>query len=126
MCLIIGLAAVAIPIMANAGRNTSTAISKLQADPAKHAANDHGIAIAALGKGLVHPQDYYDRRREYWEKRLERDLDDSDEHGDDDSADKEDSKADKDEAKDDDSTDKEEDSIERRREYWRERLDKEW
>jgi hypothetical protein len=92
---------------------------------------------AVVGRGIAWRQDYYDRRREYWEDRLERRLDDEefdDETGNDkdaDSKDKKDSKAAKDDkANKDDSAesdlDQEEELIERRREYWRDRLDREW
>jgi len=122
--LIVGLAALAIPIAAKVDLSKPTVVSELQVSPANHSGNDHyNAGKAAVGKGLAKPQDYWDRRREYWERRLESDLDESDENMDDESADKND-KADSKDSKE--SDDPEEEAIERRREYWRQRLDRDW
>src|SRR5580765_4036421 len=89
--LIVGLAALAIPITANVARNTPTVVSELPVSSANHSDNDHhNVGKAAVGKGRVQPQDYWDRRRDYWERRLESDLDESDENMDDENADKND------------------------------------
>jgi hypothetical protein len=86
----------------------------------KHSKTPAGESAALL------QDDYYDRRREYWEKRLERDLDDEEDSDDND----EDNKATKDSKKaaddEDDENDDVEQEIERRREYWQKRLDKDW
>jgi len=134
--LIVGIAAIAIPIAAGDSPTVPAFVTEPQAvyqqpvaenavatvDPGKD------IKIAA-GHRVTPPQDYYDRRREYWEDRMERRADDLEEEdgNDDDSADSEDkndsaSADDKEEG----SMDEEEELIERRREYWRERLDREW
>jgi hypothetical protein len=145
--LIIGVAAIAIPI---AARVSPTAIAVVEERQQANADNEEADAKhskdnkAAVGEGVARPQDddYYDRRRRYWEKRVERRLDDEnldEQTGDDDEdADAKDSKSakDKDKNKDKDSkaaADDEDDAddnvdreIERRREYWRKRLDREW
>jgi hypothetical protein len=108
--LIIGVAAIGLPIAARVGPKHSR--------PSK--------AAVGVGTALLQDDDYYDRRREYWEKRIERDLDD--EEGDDDND--EDNKATKDSKKaadnEDDENDDVEREIERRREYWQKRLDRDW
>jgi hypothetical protein len=96
---------------------------------------------AALGEGVAPPQDIlYDRRSQYWDKRVLRRLESREEYldeqtKDDNDADAKDSKAAKDKGQkskdaaddedyaDDDNVDKE---LERRREYWRKRLDRDW
>ena len=148
--LIIGMAGIAILIAARV-RSTAKAVVKERQDYLDQkttARNEDAYAKhskdskAAVGLGVARPQDdYYDRRREYWDKRIERRLDRREEYldeqtGDDkedaDVKDAKDSKAAKDkDSKDavddedyaDDNVDKE---IERRREYWRQRLEKEW
>src|SRR4030095_11169211 len=86
--LIISVAAIAIPIAARVSP-TAIAVVKERQDnleqqntagngesDAKHSKDSK----AAVGKGIAWQQDdYYDRRREYWEKRVERRLD-SQEH----------------------------------------------
>ena len=126
--LIIGFAAVAMPIAAHVGRSTLDVVGEPQAVPVVPVEITQPKASrSAIGKSLTRPQDYWDRRREYWERRLESDLEDSDMDDEDsdknDKADGEDSKNSKTE---DDGADSEEDSIERRREYWRQRLDRDW
>ena len=144
--LIISVAAIAIPI---AARVSPTAIAvvnqrhEYQSQPTANTNEDADVkhskdSKAAVGKGVAWLQDdYYDRRREYWDKRIERRLDREDlddETGDEkgeadakDSKDKKDSKADKDDGDDeDDSVDQEVERIERRREYWRQRVERDW
>lgn len=150
--LIIAVATIAIPIAARVSPTAKAVVKERHeylAQPttaadedadAKHSKAKHSKdkAIAGLGNA-VQDDDYYERRREHWEKRVERRLDRREEYlneqtGDDDDAkdskadkDKKDSKADKDDGDDeDDSLDQEHDELERRREYWRKRLDKDW
>ena len=136
--LIIGAAAIAIPIAVRVSP-PAIAADKEQQGYLNHQTTAHNedayakhteVSKAAVGPGVAALQDdYYDRRREYWEKRVERRLDDEDldETVDDNDADAKDSKADKDDGDDeDDSVDQEVERIERRREYWRQRLDKDW
>ena len=150
--LIIGIAGIAILIAARVSPTAKAVVKERQdyLDQKTTAHNEDAYAKhskdskAAVGLGVARPQDdYYDRRREYWDKRIERRLDRREEYldeqtGDDkedaDVKDSKDSKAAKDKDKDskdaaadedyaDDNVDKE---IERRREYWRQRLEKEW
>jgi len=138
----------AIPIAARAGANGIAAAYQLQenlAQPTAHDNEDNAnrskASKAAVGPRVALPQDdYYDRRREYWDKRIERRLERREEYLDEqtlddedaDAKDSQDSKSAKDKnSKDavddedyaDDNADKE---IERRREYWRKRLDRDW
>jgi hypothetical protein len=148
--LIIGMAGIAILIAARVSSTAKAVVKERQdyLDQKTTARNEDAYAKhskdskAAVGLGVARPQDdYYDRRREYWDKRIERRLDRREEYldeqtGDDkedaDVKDSKDSKAAKDkDSKDavddedyaDDNVDKE---IERRREYWRQRLEKDW
>jgi len=148
--LIIGMAGIAILIAARVSPTAKAVVKERQdyLDQKTTARNEDAYAKhskdskAAVGLGVARPQDdYYDRRREYWDKRIERRLDRREEYldeqtGDDkedaDVKDSKDSKAAKDkDSKDavddedyaDDNVDKE---IERRREYWRQRLEKDW
>jgi hypothetical protein len=145
--LIIGAAAIAIPIAARVSP-TETAVVTERQDYLDHqttADNDSKDAKAgkdskaAVGEGVVRQQDdYYDRRREYWEKRVERRLDEEymdeqtvdDNNADSTTKDKKDSKNAADDEADADIVDKdveaEQDIYERRREYWRQRLEREW
>jgi len=138
----------AIPIAARAGANGIAAAYQPQENFAQPTANDNEdnanrskASKAAVGPRVALPQDdYYDRRREYWDKRIERRLERREEYLDEqtqddkdaDAKDSQDSKSAKDKnSKDavddedyaDDNVDKE---IERRREYWRRRLDRDW
>jgi len=81
---------------------------------------------AAASEGVVVPQDLlYDRRSQYWDKRVLRRLESLDE--DDNDADAKDSQANKDNKGDEDDWVVERDEeIDRRREYWRKRLDDDW
>jgi len=148
--LIIGMAGIAILIAARVSPTAKAVVKERQdyLDQKTTAHNEDAYAKhskdskAAVGLGVARPQDdYYDRRREYWDKRIERRLDRREEYldeqtGDDkedaDVKDSKDSKAAKDkDSKDavddedyaDDDVDKE---IERRREYWRKRVDRDW
>jgi hypothetical protein len=135
--LIIGLAAIAIPIAVRV-RATGRAVVNLRhenlAPPAANENEDTANSKAAAGRGVGRPQDddYYDRRREYWDKRVERRLDRREEYLDDQTKDDDkdadakdkDSKADADD--DDDEDDNVDREVERRREYWRKRLDRDW
>ena len=129
--LLIGVMAIAIPIAASL-RPTVTAVEEPQEPLVQQTGSDteptdtkhDGFSKAAGGKGVMQGY-YWDRRRQYWEDRLEDDLDDEDMG--EDTADKNDSKAKDDEADDDGLSDDEYDRIERRREYWRQRLeDEDW
>jgi hypothetical protein len=131
--LIIGLAAVALPITAEVGNGPNAILQQPHEYVAKATgkANDHQIMAKTIVKaGIVRPQDYYDRRREYWEQRMDRRLEESDEYMDDedggknDKADSKDSKGEDDSA--DNDADREEEALERRREYWQRRLDRDW
>jgi uncharacterized membrane protein YdfJ with MMPL/SSD domain len=145
--LIIGMAGIVILIAARVSPTAKAVVKERQdyLDQKTTAHNEHAYAKhskdskAAVGLGVARPQDdYYDRRREYWDKRIERRLDRREEYldeqtvDDNNAADAKDSKAAKDkDSKDaaadedyaDDNADKE---IERRREYWRQRLEREW
>jgi hypothetical protein len=147
--LLISVAAIAIPIASRVS-STAKALAKERPDYLAHqttAGNEHAYAKhrndskAAAGEGVARPQDdYYERRREYWDKRIERKLDRHEEYLDEqtlddkdnaDAKESKDNKAGKDDAdEEDDSVDqdvkRQEDEIERRREYWRKRLDKDW
>ena len=130
--LIVGVAAI---VMLIAARVDPTPVNDRHADLAKPTLHENAVAKhsrdskSAVHKGLKWPQDdYYDRRRRYWEDRLERRLDEEEGLDDEDKADstdKKDSKATEGDD-DEDSLDQEEELIERRREYWRQRLEREW
>ena len=135
--LMIALAAIAIPVAADFDSMTERVSGEPQACADQTAgvtesadAEESRAGRVAVFRTVAPPQDdYYDLRREHWEDRLESRLEYREEYlegqtGDkDDDADAEDSKAGKD---DDDSVDQEHDVYEQRREYWRNRLDKEW
>jgi len=147
--LFITIAAIAIPTTAHVSVTGITNINEYRGNlnlPADHNAQETVVetsneAKAVVGQGAVKRQDYYDRRREYWEKRVERRMEYEDEYGEEpgddaDKADAKDSKESKDSKKEkeskkagkdeDDEMDQEAEMYERRREYWRERLDEEW
>ena len=144
--LIIGVAAIAIPVTSRVSSTAKAVVEERQDHlEQKTAASNEDtytkyskVSKAVVGPGVARPQDdYYERRREYWDKRIERRLDRREEYldeqtqDDDKDADAKDSKAkDKnskaaadDEDYADDDVDRE---VERRREYWRKRLDKDW
>jgi len=156
--LIIGVAAIAIPIASRVS-STAKALVKERQDyldlksaagneaaddkrsEAKYSkANHRKESKAAVGLSVAPSQDIlYDRRSQYWDKRVLRRLESHDEYldeqtGDDNDADAKDNKDSKAKNKDskaaaddedfaDDDVDKE---LERRREYWRKRLDRDW
>jgi len=132
--LIIGLAAVALPITANVGNGPKAVIHQSQeyvATQTRRYLDVHVVTAKSRVKGgTVRPQDYYDRRREYWERRMDRRLEESDEYMDEEDGDKNDKADSKDSKAEDDSADseadREEEYIERRREYWQRRLDRDW
>jgi len=127
--LIIGVAAIVMLIAARVSPNATRGVNEHRANvvtPTAHenaAAKHSSDSKPAVHKSRKQPQDgyYYERRRRYWEDRVERNLDE--EEGSDDE-DKADSKAKK--GDEEDSLDQEEELIERRREYWRQRLDRDW
>jgi hypothetical protein len=148
--LIIGVAAIAIPIAARVSRTTKAVVKERQAylDRQATAGNEDGYSKhskdnkAAVGRGVARPQDddYYERRRAYWDKRVERRLDRREEYLDEQTGDdnedadvknSKDNKAAKDKDSDaaddeDDADDEVEREVEKRREYWRKRLDRDW
>ena len=149
--LIIGVAAMAIPINSRVSSTAKAVVKErqdyrdLQSTADNEDADDKDSkdkhskdSKAAVGEGVAPPQDIlYDRRSQYWDKRVLRRLESREEYldeqtRDDNDADAKDRKAAKDKnSKDaaddedyaDDDVDKE---LERRREFWRRRLDKEW
>ena len=147
--LIIGVAAVGITI---AARVSPTSIEVVEERPDYRVqqttagnedadAKDSMDSKAAVGKVVVPQRDYRDRRREYWEKRVERRLDAREEYlndqtADDNDADPRDNRAanDNDPAEDengeDDPVDRDvrsrQDVYERRRDAWRQRVEREW
>jgi hypothetical protein len=145
--LSIGVAAIAIPVASRVSSTAKAVVEERQdyLEQKTAASNEDAYtkyskgSEAVVGPRVARPQDdYYDRRREYWDKRIERRLESREEYLDeqtkeDNDADAKDSKAAKDKDSkdaaddedyaDDDNVDKE---IERRREYWRQRLEKEW
>lgn len=153
--LIVGVSAIAIPVATRVSQ-TAKAVVKERHDYldqktsahnedayAKHSKAKHSKdSKAAVGLGVAPPQgDFRERRREYWDRRIERRLDRREEYldeqtGDDkDDADNKDRKAAKDKdskaaADDEDDEDDKDDNgdreSERRREYLRRRLDKDW
>ena len=135
--LIICVAAIAIPIAARVSP-TQTAVDEPQLLNAHEqvvaynevAETDHPrISKAGIPHRVAPPQDYYDRRREYWEERMERRADYLEQEDGDDDEDAADTADSKDSAAEDDEGDSmgdEEEMLERRREYWRDRLDRDW
>jgi hypothetical protein len=134
--LIIGVAAIAIaiPIAARVSPAQAEFVEPLQVNPYQQTAAYTEVAKAAhirktgVGHRAAPPQDYYDRRRAYWENRIERRADylEQEDGDDEDAADSEDSQDANAEDDEEDSIDSEEELIERRREYWRDRLDRDW
>ena len=150
--LIIGVAAMAIPVNSRVSSTAKAVVKERQAyldlqrtadnenADDKHSKAKHSKeSKAAAGLTIAPLQDIlYDRRSQYWDKRVLRRLESREEYldeqtKDDNDADAKDSKAAKDKNSkdaaddedyaDDDNVDKE---LERRREFWRRRLDKEW
>jgi len=150
--LIIGVAAMALPVNSRVSSTAEAVVKERQAyldlqrtadnenADDKHSKAKHSKeSKAAAGLSIAPLQDIlYDRRSQYWDKRVLRRLESREEYldeqtKDDNDADAKDSKAAKDKNSkdaaddedyaDDDNVDKE---LERRREFWRRRLDKEW
>ena len=133
--LVIGIAAIAIPIAARVSPTQTEFVMERTAPVYQQIADNIEIAEtshtnnskAGVSHRVTPPQDYYDRRREYWEDRMEGRADylEQEDGNDEDSAGSEDGK---DSSDDDagDSMDEEEEMIEKRREYWRDRLDRDW
>ena len=134
--LIIAVVVIAIPIAARVSPTQPVLVVDRQAKVYHQTAAYSEVAKTApinnskagVGHRAAPPQDYYDRRREYWEDRMEGRADylEQEDGNDEDSADSKDSE---DSAKGDDdegSVDEEEEMIEKRREYWRDRLDRDW
>jgi hypothetical protein len=153
--LIIGLAAIAIPIASRVSSTAKAVIKERQdylnlqnAPDNEDAGHKHSKAKhskenkAAVGLSVALPQDIlYDRRSQYWDQRVLRRLERNDEYLDEQTLDdnedadtksSKDSKAAKDknskaDADDEDFADDDVDKeLERRREYWRKRLDRDW
>lgn len=144
--LIIGVASIGIGIAARVRATGIAVVNQRHENSAQPTANENEDnakpgreSTTAIRRGVGRPQDdYYERRREYWDKRVERRLDRREEYldeqtrDDDKDADAKDSKATKDKdsknaADDEDYADDDVDKeLERRREYWRKRLDKDW
>ena len=129
--LIIGIAVVAIPVAARVSGPAQAGVNEQDKYLGHQNGNHHDDAVARESKdkkdpkvrkgdpaarpGIKRPQDdYYQRRRQHWERRLDNRLDDE-EIGDDN---------DDDFAADD--SDRQQDVYERRREYFRDRLDEDW
>lgn len=134
--LFVGVMAIAIPI-APGFSATVTAIEERQEYPVQQAgANNedadtkHGEdSKASIGKSVRQDGYYLERRRRQWKNRVENDLDDedSDEDTDDDRNDSRSARDDDDDDDDEDDTSGGEyDRLERRREYLRQRLDRNW
>ena len=146
--LIVGIAAIAIPVTAHVSSSAKALVNDPQVNLVSQNSDDNSSVAAKIGTTSKvaknsrittlepgspgHRQDYYDRRRQYWEDRMDRrieeeDMDDDDGEDKEDSKDKKDSKSDKDDEDDSaDKEDKERDVYEQRREYWRQRLEREW
>ena len=129
--LIIGISAIAIPVAALVCVTAKAGVYEHQAhlDLQAGKENDHAEAkdskdkkdskaakdSHAAGPSIKSLQDdYYERRRQHWENRLDNRLDDEeiDDDNDDDFA--------------SDDNDGQQDVYERRREYYRDRLDEDW
>jgi len=138
--LIAGVAALVTLITVRVSPSTTSVVSLPDAEPSKstadeNAAVNHNGHVKLIGRNaLTHAQDdLYERRRRYWEDRVERRIDEEEGLDDEDKADstdKKDKTGKKDKAKkgddDEDSLDQEEELIERRREQWRKRVEDEW
>jgi hypothetical protein len=152
--LIIGVAAIAIPIASRVSSTAKEVVKERQgyldlqsaadnedADDKHSQAKHRKESKAAVRRSVALLQDIlYDRRSQYWDKRVLRRLESNDEYLDeqtvDDNEDADAKAKDSKSAKDknskasaddedfaEDDVDKE---LERRREYWRKRLDRDW
>ena len=137
--LIVGITAtIAIPAAtAHIGSTKATIVTEQPEHISQQTGSDNLNAYAghpntprvAVARSAVPPQDdYYQQRRQYWEKRLDGRLDhqDLDEDTGDDGDDKNANAGDDDDDASDKNADSEEEAFEKRREYWRERLDEDW
>src|SRR6187401_3238490 len=85
IALIICVAAIAIPIAARVSPTKTEFVEPAQVDqyqptPVAHIvevakATHTNYSKAGISRRVAPPQDYYDRRREYWEDRMERRAD---------------------------------------------------
>jgi hypothetical protein len=134
--LIICVAAIAIPIAARVSPTQTEFVEPAQVNQYQPTTVAYTTEVAetplasktGVGHRATPPQDYYDRRREYWEDRMERRADylEQEDGNDEDSADSKDSEDSAGSDDDEGSMDEEEEMIEKRREYWRDRLDRDW
>src|SRR5688572_23091903 len=96
--LLIGIAVLAISVAVRVASPATTSTGERYDPPEQRFAgpnedtdaNEDRVHKTAAGGSVESRQDYYDRRREYWEDRLDRSLDDEDlddETGDDKDAD---------------------------------------
>src|SRR5688572_11035994 len=100
--LIIGIAAIAIPIAAHVSPTQTEFFTDRTVHLDQQSVDFNEIAKTAhttnskavVVRRIAPPQDYYDRRREYWEDRMERRADylEQEDGSDEDTADSEDSK----------------------------------
>jgi hypothetical protein len=124
---IVGIAAIAMPVAARVYLPAKAAVNEQRVRLDQHIGN-HNEAVTKDGKEPIASKrcptvrqgarrlqdDYYERRRQHWERRLDNRLDEE-ENGD---------ENDNDFA--DEDVDKQQDVYERRREYYRDRLDEDW
>jgi hypothetical protein len=129
--LIVGIAFATFPVLSG----ITTRVDPVFAYSVHKFSEAASPGIVTRGARRHRPQDdRYDRRRAYWEERVERRMAEEESlDGDDEESNSNDSKQAKNKADDDDdesSADqgarKEHDEIEQRREYWRNRMEKEW
>ena len=130
LVLIICIAAVAIPIAASVYTPEKAAVMGTNEhlyyqngihndaadanDTKNKKISDAGKVGRPVGSSVMRPQDdYYERRRQHWEKRLDNRLEHRDEYLDEENG-------------DDNDDDFGDDDIDRRREYYRDRLDEDW
>jgi len=130
LVLLIGIAAVAIPIAASVYTPEKAAVMGTNEhlyhengihndatdanDNKSRKISDAGKVGHPVGSSVRQPQDdYYERRRQHWEKRLDNRLEHRDEYLDEENG-------------DDNDDDFGDDDIDRRREYYRDRLDEDW
>ncbi|HKP70873.1 MAG TPA: hypothetical protein VJV05_16410 [Pyrinomonadaceae bacterium] len=142
--LILGFTAVAIPIGARVSLTSSHLVHDSQESFGQRTPLKNETApgkVSGKTASVVYtsgaPQDRYERRRQYWENRIDRRIesrqrymddqvdreDKAGRNNDDDDDDDEDMGDDDD---DDSGADEEMDRIERRRENWRNRVEREW
>src|SRR6188768_4134712 len=118
--LIICVAAIAIPIAARVRPTQTEFVEPAQVNLYQPTTAHTEVAKTALtvktgvGRRVMPPQDYYDRRREYWEDRMERRADylEQEDGNDEDAADSKDSEDSAGSDDDEGSMDEEEEMIE--------------